>query len=324
MVLKPIIPKLDIEHLLERELNGWMKEVIFDPLWLAFEDGLERINAHIDPLFTALQEGRINYANGVFSGRFTAATSRELRRLGATWDRTAKTFNLPQWKIPYNLRGVLASSAERSKSAHAKVVDTAATIAENVATSPRLGLNLGQYVNRLLDSLDRQFTDAVHAADKNIEVPMQMSEAARQKLTETLTENLELSIKGWLPEQVTELRKLAEENFAAGGRVDRLARIIESRWGVGQRKAAFLAAQETSMIASTFTEEKAKDIGSESYVWYCRHDYRVRPDHQALNGTVQTWSNPPVVDRATGRRANPGMDYRCRCVARPIINLSTR
>ena len=69
-----------------------------------------------------------------------------------------------------------------------------------------------------------------------------------------------------------------------------------------------------------YREERAKDIGSTSYVWRARHDSVTRPDHADLDGTVQYWDNPPITDKAAGRRCNPGCDYNCRCSASPIVN----
>jgi uncharacterized protein with gpF-like domain len=52
----------------------------------------------------------------------------------------------------------------------------------------------------------------------------------------------------------------------------------------------------------------------------------VRKRHRELgamseSGTVFKYSEPPIVDVRTGRRANPGEDFQCRCTANPIIRL---
>jgi uncharacterized protein with gpF-like domain len=44
----------------------------------------------------------------------------------------------------------------------------------------------------------------------------------------------------------------------------------------------------------------------------------VRPDHADLDGTLQDTYDPPIVDKKTGRRGNPGIDFNCRCHARFI------
>jgi SPP1 gp7 family putative phage head morphogenesis protein len=54
-------------------------------------------------------------------------------------------------------------------------------------------------------------------------------------------------------------------------------------------------------------------------MWSTSHDRRVRDSHKELNGRVFTWDNPPIVDPARGRRAHPGQDYGCRCVAVPVM-----
>jgi SPP1 gp7 family putative phage head morphogenesis protein len=61
-------------------------------------------------------------------------------------------------------------------------------------------------------------------------------------------------------------------------------------------------------------------VGVTRYRWSTSRDVRVRADHAALEGTMQTFSDPPVVDQRTGRRANPGVDFQCRCVAIPVFD----
>ena len=58
--------------------------------------------------------------------------------------------------------------------------------------------------------------------------------------------------------------------------------------------------------------------GFEYYVWTTRKDNKVRPDHARLEGRICNWSDPPVVDLRSGRRAHPSGDYNCRCTAAPL------
>ena len=63
-------------------------------------------------------------------------------------------------------------------------------------------------------------------------------------------------------------------------------------------------------------EAKADDTDPErttaQYVWRTQGDNRVRPSHQANDGKIFSWAEPPP----TG---HPGEDYGCRCWAEPYV-----
>jgi SPP1 gp7 family putative phage head morphogenesis protein len=281
--------------------------------------GAERVNAvpDLDVLVAAISSGRISYASGVFSGRFSAALSRALRSVGARFDPAAKVYRVDPRSLPYGLRGALAEARMRSERLHKGIADRAAEIGAQVSAFPTLGLDLERYTRRLLGELERRFRASLAEAKRAtpaaeaIAVPPDFSPTMVADIRDTLTHNLELSIKTFTDEEVLKVRELAEANWVAGGRVDLLREIIEERFAVTRRKAKFLAVQETSMVASEFARARAQEIGSSEYVWHCRQDDRVRPDHLELDGTTQSWDDPPVVDQQHDRRANPGMDFNC-------------
>jgi SPP1 gp7 family putative phage head morphogenesis protein len=281
-------------------------------------------------LIAALNSGRISYAEGVFSGRFSAILSKSLRSIGAKYEKASKTYRIEQGDLPYNIRGAIAASKARAAAINRKLLDAAADVAASVAAAPSLGLKLEKFTTELVGNLEEQFVESVAAAGNDVPAiefvatPPDFTPAMIADVRETLTENLTLSIKTFTDAEVVRIRELAEENWNAGGRVDLIERIVEERFDVTRRKARFLARQETSMVASEFARARAQEIGSTEYVWHTRHDDRVRHDHQELNGTTQSWDDPPIVDKSRDRRANPGMDFGCRCVAQPILNLAAR
>lgn len=280
---------------------------------------VDRANAGETALLEALRTGRVQYAAGVFAGKFSARISLELRQLGATFDKETKTFRLAESKIPLSLRGALADAAMKTREISDEILRTLGAMTENIGTAA-LGLSFGKQVDLIVGDLQKQLVRTVSGLE-GISVAPDITPEIRKALDEKLTNNLDLAIKDFTREEIPELRRLVEENVFAGGRSDRLADIIESRWGVTKRKANFLADQETGLLTAQFREERYAEIGVDEYVWSDSGDLRVRPDHHALNGRRFSFRSPPVVDRATGRRRNPGQDYRCRCVARPVFSV---
>lgn len=130
-------------------------------------------------------------------------------------------------------------------------------------------------------------------------------------------------------EQVAEFGKILDEGLAAGAHADAIAAKVEERFGVTRSKARLLARDQILTLNAEITKDRQERAGVVEYVWITAHDDRVRgkPDgkypgarnHWRLHGTTQRWDSPPVTDESTGRRAHPGEDVECRCVAVPKI-----
>lgn len=336
--LQPIAHKDAYTRAVAREINAWFAEAVFAPLQIVLRDrgvrldpkyeAIEydeagRANAAASALTAALQAGTVQYADGVFSGKFSAAITRELREIGARFDAGAKTFRIAEEAIPLELRGVLAKAAEEAKETTAGVLDVLRQMQDNLASAPPK-LALERILTAIEGDLGRQLLETTASLKpEEIGLKPEIDDGTRAALDEGFTRNLELAIKDFAAERIPELRRRVEENaLEFGGRTDRLAKIIEAEFGVTRRKAEFLADQETGLLVSKYRAAKYEKIGIREYIWSTSRDSRVRPSHRALEGKKFSFDAPPVVDAATGRRCNPGEDYRCRCVPRPVINLA--
>jgi SPP1 gp7 family putative phage head morphogenesis protein len=85
-----------------------------------------------------------------------------------------------------------------------------------------------------------------------------------------------------------------------------------------RNRARLIARTETARAASVLTEARAKHIGAESYIWKTAGDWKVRPSHKVLNGTVHRWDDPPFTD-LPDYHSHPGQIFNCRCIALPIL-----
>jgi len=83
-------------------------------------------------------------------------------------------------------------------------------------------------------------------------------------------------------------------------------------------RATLIARTETARTASVLVQARAQHVGAESYVWKTAGDWKVRPSHRKLNGTVHRWDDPPLSD-LPDYHSHPGQIFNCRCVALPII-----
>lgn len=155
----------------------------------------------------------------------------------------------------------------------------------------------------------------------------EMSKALARELREAPTGSVYASlmadqvelIKSLPLEAAQRVHKLANEGMLNGSRASELAKEIYRTGEVTESRAMTIARTETSRAASNMTQARAQYAGSTQYVWRTSGDSDVRSDHQALNGKVFSWSDPPIADKRSGARAHPGCIYNCRCYAEPIL-----
>ena len=110
------------------------------------------------------------------------------------------------------------------------------------------------------------------------------------------------------------------EAARAGTLARDLRQIVQDRLGISERHALFIARDQIAKLNGKITEAAQVSAGLTRYRWRSSNDQRTRPDHLALDGTIQEWSSPPIVDQKTGRREHPGGDFSCRCVALAVLD----
>lgn len=75
-----------------------------------------------------------------------------------------------------------------------------------------------------------------------------------------------------------------------------------------------------SSLAGALEEVRQREVGIGKYKWRIINsptgDEKVRPEHRALDGSLQSWTDPPVTDRY-GNKNHPGQAPNCRCRAEP-------
>lgn len=319
VVLEPIVQKDTLSRGVEKEIIAYFEDVLFAPLFaLLADEGVKpaRSNALGSAVTSALQAQTLWYADGVFTGQFGSAIARELREMGATYNPREKHYRIPLSKLPMDLRAVIADAQARSKAVSQSVLDTLKQIQENLPKA-KTGFSAGPQVNEILDDLHKQFKKSFPGSQ--ISVPPDFTVQTKHDIAKSYTENLDLFIKGFVEKRIPVLRQKVQDNVFAGGRTDKLAKILQAEFGVSKRKAAFLAEQETSLLVSKYRESRYKQVGARQYVWKTSRDGRVRHDHEELNNKVFSWDSPPITNKATGARNNPGEDFGCRCIARPIL-----
>ena len=132
---------------------------------------------------------------------------------------------------------------------------------------------------------------------------------------ELLREQVRL-IKSIPLEAAQRVNKLTLEGLVNGTRSNDIVREIMRSGDVAAGRARTIARTETSRTAEKLTEYRAKNIGSEGYIWRTSRAAGTRPSHAEMEGTFVRWSNPPTLDGLTG---HAGCLPNCRCWAEPVF-----
>ena len=115
-----------------------------------------------------------------------------------------------------------------------------------------------------------------------------------------------------------DVRDVISDPANEGLRADELRDQLLQRGSVSVSRATLIAVDQTLKLAGAVTQARQVAAGVSRYKWSTSLDERVRPTHAELEGQVFDWDDPPVTNDAGDTNA-PGGDYRCRCVAIPLI-----
>lgn len=310
--LPPIHLKDEYYAQIEREINRIFFDLIYAPLLAAIGATKKEITNSKNPLIEALETGAVWYQDGKFRGTFNAKISKELRKLGATFDKRSTVWGFPIVELPPEIRQATFKAEVTYKTAQQNMLKAL----DNVNLDA-----IGQF-----EEIPKTYQKTVHMINRDlnktinpIAIPPVLTEQQTKIIASEWGRNLDLYIKDWVKKDILDLRQKVQANAFQGYRSSNLIQMIQDNHGVSVRKAKFLARQETTLLMSKFRESKYADVGITKYIWRGAMDERERPDHKRLQGKVFDFSLPPVVDRKTGRRANAGEDFGCRCVAIPVI-----
>lgn len=292
---------------IEKAINEFFLDIIYKPM----VRHVELRNRKDNPLIVALRKGTVKLVGHEFSGEFNADISKILRGLGAKYSVRKKTWTLKD--IPPDISTAQAQAEAAFNATKENILRVLDGIDEKMGDRLRKAKLEGHY-SWALRGMNKDFLKSIKA----VAVAPTLLPEQEEGIAKVYTRNLELYIRDFTEESTMKLRELVRQSVFNGDRANSLSDIIQKNFNTTRAKAKFLAHQETSLLLSKFHEQRYRDVGVTQYRWSTSHDSHVRHDHKDLDTRKFFWDQPPIVDKATGRRANPGEDYGCRCVAIPI------
>ncbi len=323
--LKPIKESTADYERIEKRIKELFKKVLYLPLLASLDRRPKYLvsnNADTNAaLIDALTSGRVTFSKGVFYGRFNAGVSKDLKGLGAIWDRKTETFKLLKSSLPSEVRHAVDASLFRFQEKLAEIDRKLAQILpEQIAGQ----LKVADLFDSSLWKVEKDFQASV----KGLTIAPNLTKEQSRRIAAEWQDNMELWITDFSEKQISQLRAGMKKSVFAGNRYESAVNTIQDSYGVTENKARFLARQETSLLMTKFKQTRYQEAGINEYKWGCvtgSKAHPVRPAHKILEGKIFSWQNPPITTAPgePARHCNPGQDYNCRCFARPIVRFKT-
>lgn len=292
-----------------------LRTEIYGPLVLELKQKKTILKNSYDDLINAITSGQIQYVGSHFEGSFNSSVSKELKLLGAEWDRSHGWWSIPRSKLTYDMSAAIGASTSKFK----KMAESIDKRLERISPKEIAEkLKVEHLFDKTLYQVNKDFESNV----KNLMVAPKFTADDQKRIAAEYTENMQLYIKDFLDDEIKKLRtQIVGVNAVHGFRYESMIKTIKDSYGVSQNKARFLARQETNLLVTKFAQTRYEDAGVKKYKWKAVSGspaHPVRPMHKALDGTIHTWDNPPTVNKK-GEKKNPGQDFGCRCRAIPIV-----
>lgn len=103
---------------------------------------------------------------------------------------------------------------------------------------------------------------------------------------------------------------------------------IKKLYNTTDTRAKFIAVNEVGNLNAITTKVRQQEAGISAYRWSTSKDERVRSSHKVNEGKLFFWNSSKAgkingMDVLPSPAFHPGMDYRCRCVAIPVIDMES-
>lgn len=194
------------------------------------------------------------------------------------------------------------------------------------AETSRLGRRWQKVFDKLADSMSKRLADRVLAHSdsalrnglqgQGLTVKFTMTPAMNDAYRAVIGEQVGL-IKSIASQHLTEVEGLVMRSVARGRDLGSLTTELKKRYGITQRRAAFIARDQNNKATSVLQAARQKDIGITEGTWRHSHGGRVpRPSHVKADGSTFELAKGMYLD---GAWIMPGELPNCRCGWTPVL-----
>lgn len=134
-----------------------------------------------------------------------------------------------------------------------------------------------------------------------------------EKVNAMTSANVQL-IKSIRSQYLDKVQNAVTQALVSGSLNKDLTAQIKAIGQTTEKRAAFIARDQSSKLNAALTQARHEDLGVKKYMWSTAGDERVRDSHAEKDGQIFEYANPPA---DTG---HPGHDVNCRCVAIAVFD----
>lgn len=334
MVFKPIKPSKYFDDKIAKQIISWEWEFLYKPILDVLKPNY--VENDKDIILTALKNGTIYYQDGAFyskTGRFSNKIALELEKIGAKYSKYTRTYRIALDKLPSSFIWIIETNAAKvysSVSIIKKILDFSLNNIEEALKY----LKVDFVAKEMFLDLQKRTIDNFRK-NKIQTISPELTDFKANQLAKNYTENLEFYIKKWQPEEIIKMREVVGQMSIDGKSLNTIANYIQNQFKVSQRKAKFLARNESSIATTEYLSAKYQEEGFTHFKWITNFDGRERELHKELGqehnnkyGINKTnifrFDNPPVIYEDTKRgiiqKGLPSETYNCRCSMVPVIS----
>jgi SPP1 gp7 family putative phage head morphogenesis protein len=154
--------------------------------------------------------------------------------------------------------------------------------------------------------LDRQLRAGIGAdiirAEPNLQPIMSIFVVSNVELVTKLTADLQADLRSNV--------MLALQN---NENITQFAERIQKTIQVKESRARLIARDQIGKLYGQINAKRQTALGIKRFIWRTSHDERVRDEHEALDGEVFAYDDPPS-------EGLPGEPIQCRCYAEPVLD----
>lgn len=321
------------EYLIKRIAAGLKKEVndrIFKQIFKILNDNTV-INDK-NTLINAINSGRIYYENGAFRSfkPFSNAVSDELEKLGAKYKYGA--YYIERSMLPLEIENTLSIVSVREAAKIAALNGFLLKLSDEIGKETLVKTFISKAVEQLFSKLEHDLEKTTQEGKIPVLELVRTKEQVKQ-VTKDYIENMDFWIQKWEEKEIVKMRQDVANMVKAGSRTETLKTYFMNRWGIAERKAEFLARNESGIAGAVIKATHYQDMGCTHFKWLRSTSKEKRELHleyaketgnqYGIGGTnIFSFADPPIIEQVElkgggavpkpdGQKGLPGQTYNC-------------
>lgn len=322
------------EYFLKQIATGLKKE-IYDSMFKPIFEVLGNNTVFNDKktLTNAINSGRIYYENGAFRSNkpFSNAVADELEKLGAKYRNGA--YYIERAMLPLEIENTLALVAAREAAKVAALNGLLLRLADTLEQDTAVKLFIEKATERMFKKLQTDLEESTTEGKVPV-IEVIKTDKQAKKVTDDYVYNMDYWVKNWKSKEISLMRQDIAQMVQGGARTEIISKYIQNRWGIAERKAEFLARNESGIAGSVIKATHYQDIGCTHFMWLRSTSREKRPLHleyakeignqYGIGGTnIFAFADPPIIEQVkagdsyipkpNGQKGLPGQIYNCSC-----------